>query len=90
MPFEENSAVLAGPQGEDSKPDEEKLLEAQRRSAREEQAQRAREQFENQWEGEVRKSRATRGLCVLCGRPHARILRLFGFQRHPRCTRFTA
>jgi hypothetical protein len=61
--------------------DQEKLADA-------EKSRRAREQFEREWEQEIRRARQAANLCVLCGRPLGVIARIGGAIQHAACESF--
>jgi hypothetical protein len=59
------------------------------RMADAEKSRLAREQFEENWEQEIRRARAAANLCVLCGRPLSAIARIGGANQHAGCKSFT-
>jgi hypothetical protein len=70
----------------DHEQEKEDLFEEQQREADREKSLRAREQFEKQWEENLKESRRVAGLCVFCGQPLTAIARLAGHTRHSECT----
>jgi hypothetical protein len=67
---------------------EENLFSDQERLADAEKSRRAREQFERDWEQEIRRARQAANLCVLCGRPLGAIARIGGAVQHTGCESF--
>jgi hypothetical protein len=53
-----------------------------------EKAQRAREQFEREYERRIQQERRVAGCCEMCGQPLTRLDRLRRASRHRRCTTF--
>ena len=68
---------------------EENLFSEQERLADAEKSRRAREQFEMDWEREIRRARQAANLCVLCGRPLSAIARIGGACQHAECKSFS-
>jgi len=68
--------------------EEENLFTDQERQANAEKSRRAREQFERDWEQEIRRARQAANLCVLCGRPLSAIARVGGATQHLGCESF--
>lgn len=60
----------------------------QERLADAEKSRRALEQFEKEWEKEIRRARQAVNLCVLCGRPLGAIARIGGAIQHVGCESF--
>ena len=68
--------------------EEENVFTDQERMANAEKSRRAREQFEEEWEQEIRRARHAAHLCELCGRPLGAIARLGGAIQHLGCKSF--
>jgi hypothetical protein len=64
------------------------IFTEQERLADAEKSRRSREQFEKEWEREIRRARQAANLCVLCGRPLAAIVRIGGAIQHAGCESF--
>jgi hypothetical protein len=66
----------------------EQTFSDQERLADAEKSRRAREQFEKNWELEIRRARQAANLCVLCGRSLGVIARIGGAIQHSGCNAF--
>jgi hypothetical protein len=64
------------------------IFTEQERLADAEKSRRAREQFEKEWEHEIRRARQASNLCVLCGRSLGAIARIGGAIQHAGCESF--
>ena len=63
-------------------------IAAQELAISRERAQRAREQFEQEYENRIQQERRAAGCCEMCGQPLTRLDRLRRASRHRRCATF--
>jgi len=63
-------------------------IAAQELAISRERAQRAREQFEQEYENRIQQERRAAGCCEMCGQPLTRLDRLRRASRHRRCAIF--
>ena len=63
-------------------------IAAQELAISRERAQRAREQFEQEYENRIQQERHAAGCCEMCGQPLTRLDRLRRASRHRRCAIF--
>ena len=63
-------------------------IAAQELAISREKAQRAREQFEREYEERIQRERRARGCCEMCGGPLTTLDRIRRSARHRRCTTF--
>jgi hypothetical protein len=63
-------------------------IAAQELAVSREKAQRAREQFEREYEIRVQQQRLASGCCEMCGKPLNRLDRIRRASRHRRCRTF--
>jgi len=63
-------------------------IAAQELAISREKAQRAREQFEKQYENRIQRERRAARCCEMCGQPLNRLDLLIRSVRHRRCTTF--
>jgi len=63
-------------------------IAAQELAISREKAQRAREQFEREYENRIQNERRAAGCCEMCGQPLTRLDRFRRSSRHRRCTTF--
>ena len=63
-------------------------IAAQELAVSREKAQRAREQFEKEYEIRIQQQRLAAGCCEMCGEPLNRLDRIRRASRHRRCTTF--
>ena len=63
-------------------------IAAQELAISREKAQRAREQFEREYENRIQQERRAACCCEMCGQPLNRLDRLVRSVRHRRCTTF--
>ena len=63
-------------------------IAAQELAINREKAQRAREQFEREYENRIQQERRATGCCEMCGQPLTRLDRLVRSARHRRCITF--
>jgi hypothetical protein len=64
------------------------LIAAQELAIGRDKAQRAREQFEREYEHRIQQERRSAGCCEMCGQPLTRLDRFRRASRHRRCRIF--